>query len=312
MDTFKLWGATIGKVVSDGVDATGNLARQHLGPSEPITPFPESYDRLHNRAAVLGDAHKELVQVVSDFSKCRYKYPENLMKTVNQVTQTVLDGINNLSHATTFPPTSADSYSKADTFYHGLARAARQSAAILKGMSESESAESPDVLSTLAEVLDKYSECCSAIGDAQVAQDTEINEAVLVGWAESTSEIASALKRRKSVEMKRVDCDDIKRTISKHNIQVAKQGGSTVQDDDELQKLEAVNGDAEVSFIATVRDAKEEVRSAVTTMRSVQQVRALANAQLNFHNRAAAELELFMPVLDQLEKVQASLGRKSG
>lgn len=145
----------------------------------------------------------------SQYSNEAYDYPPNIRESFNDLGRTINEKVNLLSQASspaeaqaalTAPPTAKP---QPKTFNHAIARA---SLAGSQTLAQSIEGEDP-----LANALEKYALAEEKVGEARLAQDSQIQSRFLAGWNTTlNTNLMFAAKARKNVENARLTLDSIK------------------------------------------------------------------------------------------------------
>lgn len=147
----------------------------------------------------------------SQYSNEAYDYPPNVKETFQDLGRTVSEKVNLLSSATSTaeaqaalvaPPTAKP---QPKTFSHAMARASLASSQALH-QNHTGAGEDP-----LATALEKYALSMERVGEARLAQDSQIQSSFLAGWNTTlNTNIMFATRARKNVERARLSLDAIK------------------------------------------------------------------------------------------------------
>jgi len=147
----------------------------------------------------------------SQYSSEAYDYPANLKESFSDLGRTVSEKVQLLSTATSpaeaqaalVAPPSAKPQPK--TFSHAIARASLASSQTLQ-QQHAGSGEDP-----LATALEKYALATERVGEARLAQDSQIQSRFLAGWSTTlNTNLMFATRARKSVENSRLMLDAAK------------------------------------------------------------------------------------------------------
>ena len=160
----------------------------------------------------LKQVHQKLLQVTSQYSNEAYDYPPNIRESFGDLSRTITDKVQLLSHAhspaeaqaaLTAPPSAKP---QPKTFPHAIARAALAGSQALTLTNPSSSGEDP-----LATALEKYALAEEKVGEARLAQDQQIQQRFLAGWSTTlNTNLMFATRARRSVESARLSLDATK------------------------------------------------------------------------------------------------------
>jgi hypothetical protein len=147
----------------------------------------------------------------SQYNSEAYDYPANLKESFSDLSRTVSEKVTLLSSATsaadaqaalTAPPSAKP---QPKTFNHAIARASLASSQLLQQQHAS-AGEDP-----LATALEKYALASERVGEARLAQDSQIQSRFLAGWSTTlNTNLMFATRARKSVENSRLMLDAAK------------------------------------------------------------------------------------------------------
>ncbi len=147
----------------------------------------------------------------SPYQNETYDYPPNIKETFQDLGRTVSEKVHLLSSATStseaqaalVAPPSAKPQPK--TFSHAIARASLSSSQLLH-QSHTGAGEDP-----LATALEKYALTMERVGEARLAQDSQIQSRFLAGWSTTlNTNLNFATRARKNVEKSRLSLDAVK------------------------------------------------------------------------------------------------------
>ena len=148
----------------------------------------------------------------SQYSNESYDYPPNIRESFADMGSTIAEKARLLSGATspaeaqaalTAPPSAKP---QPKTFSHATARAALASSSLLQQQKQSLGSEDP-----LAAALEKLALASERVGEARLAQDTQIQSRYLAGWNTTlNTNIMFATRARKNVENARLLLDAAK------------------------------------------------------------------------------------------------------
>jgi hypothetical protein len=147
----------------------------------------------------------------SQYNSEAYDYPANLKESFGDLSRTVSEKVTLLSSATsaadaqaalTAPPSAKP---QPKTFNHAIARASLASSQLLQHQ-HAAAGEDP-----LATALEKYALASERVGEARLAQDSQIQSRFLAGWSTTlNTNLMFATRARKSVENSRLLLDAAK------------------------------------------------------------------------------------------------------
>lgn len=147
----------------------------------------------------------------SSYSNEAYDYPPNIKETFQDLGRTVSEKVTLLSSATSpaeaqaalvAPPTAKP---QPKTFSHAVARASLSSSQMLH-QNHTGAGEDP-----LATALEKYALASERVGEARLAQDSQIQSRFLAGWNTTlNTNLNFATRARKNVEKSRLSLDAVK------------------------------------------------------------------------------------------------------
>ena len=148
-----------------------------------------------------------------------YDYPPNIRESFTDLSRTITDKANLLSHASspaeaqaalTAPPSAKP---QPKTFPHAIARASLGGSQLLTQTHPSASGEDP-----LATALEKYALASEKVGEARLAQDAQIQQRFLAGWSTTlNTNLMFATRARRGVESARLGLDAAKAKGKKGN-----------------------------------------------------------------------------------------------
>ena len=149
----------------------------------------------------------------SQYSNEAYDYPPNIRESFTDLSRTITDKVQLLSHASspaeaqaalTAPPSAKP---QPKTFPHAIARASLAGSQLLT-QTHPPSASGDDPLST---ALEKYALASEKVGEARLAQDAQIQQRFLAGWSTTlNTNLMFATRARRSVESARLGLDATK------------------------------------------------------------------------------------------------------
>lgn len=147
----------------------------------------------------------------SQYNSEGYDYPANITESFSDLGRTVSEKVSLLSNATSAseaqsalvaPPSTRP---QPKTFNHAIARAALASSQLLVHQS-ADAVENP-----LATALEKFALASERVGEARLAQDSQIQSRFLAGWNTTlNTNLMFATRARKNVENSRLLLDSAK------------------------------------------------------------------------------------------------------
>lgn len=176
----------------------------------------------------------------NQYSHEAYDYPANIKESFGDLGRTVSEKVHLLSTATspaeaqaafTAPPSAKP---QPKTFNHAIARAALASSQLLQ-QQHSGTGEDP-----LATALEKYALASERVGEARLAQDSQIQSRFLAGWSTTlNTNLMFATRARKSVENSRLLLDAAKAKSKGSGWKLPGQAPKADGRDDEIASEEA-------------------------------------------------------------------------
>jgi hypothetical protein len=196
----------------------------------------------------------ELPLCRSQYQKEAYDYPANIQESFSDLGRTVSEKVQLLSTATspaeaqaalTAPPSAKP---QPKTFSHAVARAALSSSQTLQ-QQHAGSGEDP-----LATALEKFALASERVGEARLAQDTQIQSRFLAGWSTTlNTNLMFATRARKSVENSRLLLDAAKAKGKNPGWALPGQAQGNNEDADEAHRAEIEQ--AEDEFVGQTEEA---------------------------------------------------------
>lgn len=190
----------------------------------------------------------------SQYQKEAYDYPANIQESFSDLGRTVSEKVQLLSTATspaeaqaalTAPPSAKP---QPKTFSHAVARAALSSSQTLQ-QQHAGSGEDP-----LATALEKFALASERVGEARLAQDTQIQSRFLAGWSTTlNTNLMFATRARKSVENSRLLLDAAKAKGKSPGWNLPGQAQGSNEDADEAHRAEIEQ--AEDEFVGQTEEA---------------------------------------------------------
>jgi hypothetical protein len=259
----------------------------------------------------------------NQYSHEAYDYPANIKESFGDLGRTVSEKVHLLSTATspaeaqaafTAPPSAKP---QPKTFNHAIARAALASSQLLQ-QQHSGTGEDP-----LATALEKYALASERVGEARLAQDSQIQSRFLAGWSTTlNTNLMFATRARKSVENSRLLLDAAKAKSKGSGWKLPGQAPKADGRDDEIaseearveieqaedefvgQTEEAVGVMKNVCFLHSYERTTTNKRQVLDTPEPLRNLADLIAAQLEFHKKAYEILSELAPVVDGLQVEQ--------
>lgn len=306
MDKFQAFGKNISASFTPFAARTQQYVKEQLGQTEDKTQLPEEYVELEKRVDALKQVHQKMLQVTSQYSNESYDYPPNIRESFADLGSTIAEKARLLSSATspaeaqaalTAPPSAKP---QPKTFSHATARAALASSSLLLQQKQSLGSEDP-----LAAALEKLALASERVGEARLAQDTQIQSRYLAGWNTTlNTNIMFATRARKNVENARLLLDAAKtKTKPKPGSTGETQG---VSDESRLDVEHA-----EDEFVGQTEEAVSVMKNILDTPEPLRHLAELIAAQLDYHKKAYEILSELAPEIDALQVEQEAMYRKN-
>ncbi|RYP64777.1 hypothetical protein DL771_008631 [Monosporascus sp. 5C6A] len=311
MDNFKAFSSqlsSIGSQITPFASRTFQYTKEQLGQAEDKTQLPPTYIDLEKRVDALKQVHQKMLAVTSQYSNEAYDYPPNIKETFQDLGRTVSEKVHLLSSATspaeaqaalTAPPSAKP---QPKTFNHALARASLASSQLLH-QQHTGAGEDP-----LATALEKYALASERVGEARLAQDTQIQSRFLAGWNTTlNTNLMFATRARKNVERSRLTLDSVK---SRAKGTTWKIGGGAPRDDqapnhDELSpEAQEEIEKAEDEFVTQTEEAVGVMKNVLDTPEPLRNLAELIAAQAEYHKKAYEILSELQPVIEGLQVEQ--------
>ncbi|TGO11366.1 hypothetical protein BTUL_0111g00160 [Botrytis tulipae] len=312
---FQAFGKNVSASFTPFAARTQQYVKERLGQSDDKTQLPPDYIELEKRVDALKKVHQKMLSVTSNFSHEGYDYPQNLSESFNDLGRTVSEKVQLLSSATspaeaqaalTAPPSAKP---QPKTFNHAIARAALASSQILQQQNSSGN-EDP-----LATALEKYALAEERVGEARLAQDSQIQSRFLAGWSTTlNTNLMFATRARKSVENSRLLLDAAKARAKNPGWHLPGQAAPRHDGhEDEIQSEEArvEIEQAEDEFVGQTEEAVGVMKNVLDTPEPLRNLADLIAAQLEYHKKAYEILSELAPVVDGLQVEQEASYRKS-
>jgi hypothetical protein len=213
----------------------------------------------------------------SQYSNEAYDYPANIKESFSDLGRTVSEKVHLLSTATspaeaqaalTAPPSAKP---QPKTFNHAIARASLASSQILQ-QQHAGAGEDP-----LATALEKYALASERVGEARLAQDSQIQSRFLAGWSTTlNTNLMFATRARKSVENSRLMLDAAKAKSKSPGWHLPGQAAprNDGHDEDPSEEARVEIEQAEDEFVGQTEEA-------VGVMKNVRDVNSSAQSKAN-------------------------------
>ncbi|KAF4637277.1 hypothetical protein G7Y89_g806 [Cudoniella acicularis] len=294
---------------------TQQYVKEQLGQAEDKTQLPPDYIELEKRVDALKQVHQKMLQVTSQYSHEAYDYPANIKESFGDLGRTVSEKVHLLSTATspaeaqaalTAPPSAKP---QPKTFNHAIARASLASSQLLQ---QQHTGTGDDPLAT---ALEKYALASERVGEARLAQDSQIQSRFLAGWSTTlNTNLMFATRARKSVENSRLMLDAAKAKAKSGGWHLpgqasARAEGQGEEDPSEESRVEIEQ--AEDEFVGQTEEAVGVMKNVLDTPEPLRNLADLIAAQLEFHKKAYEILSELAPVVDGLQVEQEASYRKS-
>ncbi|CZT03817.1 probable BAR domain protein [Rhynchosporium agropyri] len=293
---------------------TQQYVKEQLGQAEDKTQLPPDYIELEKRVDALKQVHQKMLQVTSQYSNEAYDYPANIKESFGDLGRTVSEKVHLLSSATTpaeaqaalTAPPSAKPQPK--TFNHAIARASLASSQLLQ-QQHAGAGEDP-----LATALEKYALASERVGEARLAQDSQIQSRFLAGWSTTlNTNLMFATRARKGVENSRLMLDAAKAKSKNggwHLPGANPKASDGAEHDDPSEEARVEIEQAEDEFVGQTEEAVGVMKNVLDTPEPLRNLADLIAAQLEFHKKAYEILSELAPVVDGLQVEQEV--RRSG
>ncbi|KAK1244736.1 hypothetical protein MKX08_004365 [Trichoderma sp. CBMAI-0020] len=276
---------------------TFQFTKEQLGQAEDKTQLPADYIDLEKKVDALKQAHQRMLAVTSQYTTEAYDYPPNIKETFQDLGRTVSEKVSLLSSATStaeaqaalVAPASAKPQPK--TFNHAISRASLSSSQLLH-QHHTGAGEDP-----LATALEKYALAMERVGDARLAQDSQIQSRFLAGWNTTlNTNLTFAARARKNVENSRLTLDAVKARVKGTTFKLGGQARTDHPDDAELSS-----------------DAQEEIEKAEDEFvtQTEEGSWCYEESQMEYHKKAYEVLSELAPVLETLQTEQETSYRRN-
>jgi len=314
MDKVSAFGKNFTASFTPFAARTQQYVKEQLGQAEDKTQLPPDYIDLEKRVDALKQVHQKMLQVTNQYSHEAYDYPANIKESFGDLGRTVSEKVHLLSTATspaeaqaafTAPPSAKP---QPKTFNHAIARAALASSQLLQ-QQHSGTGEDP-----LATALEKYALASERVGEARLAQDSQIQSRFLAGWSTTlNTNLMFATRARKGVENSRLLLDAAKARAKSPGWKLPGQAAKSDGHDDEIAGEEArvEIEQAEDEFVGQTEEAVGVMKNVLDTPEPLRNLADLIAAQLEYHKKAYEILSELAPVVDGLQVEQEASYRKS-
>lgn len=315
MDRVSAFGKNFTASFSPFAARTQQYVKEQLGQVENKTQLPPDYVELEKRVDALKQVHQKMLQVTSQYATEAYDYPANIKESIGDLGRTVSEKVQLLSSATSPAEAQAalttPSPTKAQpkTFNHAIARASLASSQILN---ELHSGPDEDPLAT---ALEKYALASERLGEARLAQDSQIQSRFLAAWNTTLNTTFSfAARARRNVENSRLMLDAAKAKSKTTGWSLPGQAPKSPSFPEEGAISEEARLEieqAEDEFVGQTEEAVGVMKNVLDTPEPLRNLADLIAAQLEYHKKAYEILSELAPVVDGLQLEQEASYRKS-
>ncbi|KID80609.1 Protein GVP36 [Metarhizium brunneum] len=314
---FKSFGKNLsdfGAQITPFASRTFQFTKEQFGQAEDKTQLPPDYIDLEKKVDALKQAHQKMLAVTSQYSNEAYDYPPNIKETFQDLGRTVSEKVSLLSSATTtaeaqaalVAPPSAKPQPK--TFSHAVARASLTSSQLLH---QNHTGAGEDQLAT---ALEKYAITMERVGEARLAQDSQIQSSFLAGWNTTlNTNLSFATRARKNVERSRLSLDAVKAHAKGTTFKLGHGGSRPEQHEEQGLSPEAQEEieKAEDEFVTQTEEAVGVMKNVLNSPEPLRNLSELIAAQIEYHKKAYEVLSELAPVVDGLQTEQEASYRKS-
>ncbi|RCI13757.1 hypothetical protein L249_8095 [Ophiocordyceps polyrhachis-furcata BCC 54312] len=315
---FKSFGKNLsnfGAQLTPFASRTFQLTKEQLlGQADGKTQLPADYIDLEKKVDALKQAHQKLFAVTSQYANESYDYPPNIRETFQDLGRTVSEKVSLLSSAAStaeaqaalVAPPSAKPQPK--TFSHAIARASLSSSQLLH-QNHTGAGEDP-----LATALEKYALVMERVGEARLAQDSQIQSRFLAGWNTTlNTNLSFAARARRNVEKSRLTLDTTKAQAKGTAFKLGGQGYlASPQEDQELSsEAQEEIEKAEDDFVTQTEEAVGVMKNVLDSPEPLHNLVELIAAQIEYHKKAYELLNELAPVIGELQTEQEAVYRKS-
>ncbi|KUJ16844.1 uncharacterized protein LY89DRAFT_684877 [Mollisia scopiformis] len=305
MDKVSAFGKNFTASFTPFAARTQQYVKEQLGQAEDKTQLPPDYIELEKRVDALKQVHQKMLQVTSQYSHEAYDYPANIKESFGDLGRTVSEKVHLLSTATspaeaqaalTAPPSAKP---QPKTFNHAIARASLASSQLLQ-QQNSGTGEDP-----LATALEKYALASERVGEARLAQDSQIQSRFLAGWSTTlNTNLMFATRARKSVENSRLMLDAAKAKAKTGGWKLPGQKPTDHDGEDPSEEARVEIEQAEDEFVGQTEEAVGVMKNVLDTPEPLRNLADLIAAQLEYHKKAYEILSELAPVVDGLQVEQ--------
>ncbi|EPQ64303.1 Bgt-992 [Blumeria graminis f. sp. tritici] len=315
MERVSAIGKSFSATFSPFAARTQQYVKEQLGQAEDKTQLPPDYLELEKRVDALKQVHQKMLQVTSQFSNEAYDYPANIKESFGDLSRTVGEKVSLLTTATstleaqaalTGPPSTKP---QPKTFNHAIARASLASSQVLNEQRMG-SGEDP-----LATALEKYALASERLGEARLAQDSQIQSRFLAAWNTTlNTTLTFATRARRGVENSRLllDAAKAKAKSSKWTLpgQMPKSPGLQ-EDEVTSEEVRVEIEQAEDEFVGQTEEAVGVMKNVLNTPEPLRNLADLISAQLEYYKKGYEILSELAPIVDGLRTEQEASYRKS-
>jgi len=313
MDKVQAFGKNISASFTPFAARTQQYLKEQIGQAEDKTQLPPDYIELEKRVDALKQVHQKMLQVTSQYSNEAYDYPANIRESFNDLGRTVTEKVQLLSNAATPAEASAaltappSAKPQPKTFNHAIARASLASSQVLQ---QQHTGTGEDPLST---ALEKYALAQERVGEARLAQDSQIQSRFIAGWSTTlNTNLMFASRARKNVENSRLLLDAAKAKAKSPGAWKLPGGKAEGHDEEGMVEEARVEIEqAEDEFVGQTEEAVGVMKNVLDTPEPLRNLADLIAAQLEFHKKAYEILSELAPVVDGLQVEQEATYRKS-
>ncbi|KAF5025190.1 hypothetical protein F66182_2766 [Fusarium sp. NRRL 66182] len=308
-NSFGNFGKNIsfGASITPFASRTFQYTKEQFGQTDDKTQLPPDYIDLEKRVDALKQAHQKMLSVTSQYSNEAYDYPPNIKETFQDLGRTVSEKVSLLSSATSpaeaqaalVAPPAAKPQPK--TFSHAVARASLASSQLLH-QHHTGAGEDP-----LATALEKYALASERVGEARLAQDSQIQSRFLAGWNTTlNTNLTFATRARKNVENSRLSLDAVKAHAKGTTFRIGGHAqGEQSHDEQELSpEAQEEIEKAEDEFVTQTEEAVGVMKNVLDTPEPLRNLAELVAAQIEYHKKAYEILTELAPVIEGLQSEQ--------
>ncbi|MCJ1447151.1 MAG: hypothetical protein MMC23_007660 [Stictis urceolatum] len=306
MDKIQAFGKNVSAQFTPFAARTQQYVKEQLGQADDKTELPPDYIELEKRVDALKQVHQKLLQVTSQYANEAYDYPPNIRESFNDMGRTISEKVNLLSAANspaevqaalTAPPQAKP---QPKTFSHAIARAALSGSQTLNA-SHPGAAEDP-----LVTALEKYALAEEKVGEARLAQDSQIQSRFLAGWSTTlNTNLMFAARARKAVENSRLGLD-----AAKAKAKGGFTGGQVKSESEWSEETRQEIEGKEDEFVGQTEEAVGVMKNTLDTPEPLRNIADLIAAQLEYHKKAYEILSELAPVVDGLQVEHEASYRK--